>query len=249
MLKRSFIKESFYLPLTLVFLMFTSYVWQPGYVIAPGHMPGFFEYTEMTITVLLAACCCFVLTNKFEIELALVCNTSTLKLFMSKVIPIFIYTIIPMFVVLLMYEAVPYTGNDEPVVPIFIPENWKLYAGLSILVSFVFFFALFCFLRVLCRNCYLPILLCMFFHALAYDTTKNIQYGSGNIAVSIINPYISVYMLGDKVGNELAQSQNLAILQNVWTYNRILFAVLSVILVILTIWLLKRENLHKGFGD
>ena len=89
----------------------------------------------------------------------------------------------------------------------------------------------------------------MFIHALAYDTTKNIQYGSGNIAVSIINPYISVYMLGDKVGNELAQSQNLAILQNVWTYNRILFAVLSVILVILTIWLLKRENLHKGFGD
>ena len=250
MFKRSFINGWFYLPVTFVFLLFASYVWYPGPVIVPGHMTGFFEYTETTVTILLAAFCCFTLINKYEIELGLVCGTSTLKLFISKVLPIFVYTIIPMFVILGLYEYVPYSGTEKAEIAIFVPENWKIYAAISFIVSFLFFFSLFCFLRVLMRNCYVPLFVCMFFHAVAYDYTKSVQYGNTSPKLSIFNPYISVYMLSDKIPDMIAgQHEELSLLYHAWSYNRIIFFVLGIVLIAATCFMLKRETLHKGFGD
>lgn len=250
MLLRSFKKSWFYLPLTLGFLLFASYVWYPGPVIVPGQMSGFFDYTEMSITALMAAFCCFVLLNKYEIELGLVCGVSTVKLFFSKVIPIFVYSLSPLYLVLALYEYVPYNGSIKPEIAIYVPENWKLYAGISIFVTFFFFFALFCFFRVLMRNPYVPIFLCLFFHSLFYSLTKNIQYGEADLMLSLVNPYMSAYLLSDTMCDKIAtQHEQFALLMNGWTNNRIMFFAIGVMLLIITWLLLRKETLHKGFGD
>ena len=204
----------------------------------------------MGLPTLLIALCCFILPNKYEIELSLVCGTKTPKLFFSKAIPVLLYTMVPMFILLFTYQFIPYEGTYRPRIPIFVPENYRLYAAVSLFVTVLFFFALFCFLRVIMRNCYAPIFLCMFANKYFYDLSKQIQKGAEDIRKSLVNPFISSYILGDTVPNAYAeQMDGMEIMRNAWTYNRIGFFALGVVLLIVTYFLLRREKLHKGFGD
>ena len=50
---------------------------------------------EGLLPLLLVPVCAFMLHDRTEIELAMVCGTRTSKLFFSKVIPIIAYTVIP----------------------------------------------------------------------------------------------------------------------------------------------------------
>ena len=155
-----------------------------------------------------------------------------------------------MYILLFVYRFIPYEGTYKPRIPINIPENFKIYTAVSFFVTTFFFFALFCFLRVIIRNCYAPIFLCMFANKYFYDMSKLIQKGTKDIRLSLVNPFISDYILGDTVPNAYAkQVEGMEIMKNAWTYNRIGFFVLGVVLLVVTYLLLRREKLHKGFGD
>lgn len=250
MLSRSLKKSTWLMLICIGFLLFSSYIWYPGHLITPYQLVGFFDNVEMAVPTVLIAFCCFILPNKYEIELSLVCGTSTPKLFFSKAIPVFLYTLIPTYVIIALYKYIPYDGEFKPKIPIFVPENFKAYAAVSLFVTVFFFFALFCFFRVILRNCYVPIFLCMFVNSYFYNLSKQIQKGITDIRQSLINPFVSSYLLGDAVPNAYAeQVEGMEIMKNAWTYNRIGFFVLGVVLLFVTYLLLRREKLHKGFGD
>lgn len=221
----------------------------PGYLITPYVLVGFFDFVEMSLPTLMIAYCCFILPNKYEIELSLVCGTSAAKLFFSKALPIFVYTLLPSYAVLALFKFIPYEG-ERARIPIFIPENFKIYTAVSILVTVFFFFALFCFFRVLTRNCYIPIFLCMFVNVSFDNLSKQIQKGARPVTDSYYNPFMSNYILSDEIPNAYAaQVEGMEIMKNAWTYNRIIFFALGVLLLLGTYLLLRREKLHRGFGD
>ena len=234
--------------MTILFLYFTQYVLTGPLIVPPKHI-GYLDRTELVIAVLMLPVFSFLLPNKFEIELSLSCGTSTVKLFFTKAFASLIYTVIPALVFIFLYQYEPYLGKDRPKIGIFIPENYKLYMVVSVLVTMFFFFALFCFLRVLLRNCYAPILVGLAIYFLAYNTCKNIQNGV-DIERCLTDPFISVYMMGDTVPNNIAaQYPELGVVANAWTYNRLIFLGISVVLLIASYLMLRREKLHRGFGD
>ena len=234
--------------MTILFLYFTQYVLTGPLIVPPKHI-GYLDRTELVIAVLMLPVFSFLLPNKFEIELSLSCGTSTVKLFFTKAFASLIYTVIPALVFIFLYQYEPYSGKDRPKIGIFIPENYKVYMIVSVLVTILFFFALFCFLRVLLRNCYAPILVGLAIYSLAYNTCKNIQNGV-DIERCLYDPFISVYMMGDTVPNNIAtQYPELGVVANAWTYNRLIFFGISVVLLVATYIMLRREKLHRGFGD
>ena len=244
MFRRSFLRALPTIPLVTLFYFYYTRMYLEGPLIVPPKLIGFFEVTEIPLVVLMIPLFAFVLPNKYEIELALSCGMSMVKLFFSKVIPILIYTVIPAIAFIFIYRYVPYSGKERPVIGIFIPENYRMYMIVSLLVT-----VLFCFLRVLMRNCYAPILVVLAIHLFATSTYKQIQGGT-KIARSIIDPFISVYFLGDTVpGNIAAQYPELGVLSHAWTYNRLIFIGISIVLLALTCIMLHREKLHRGFGD
>ena len=234
--------------MTLLFVYFTHYFLTGPLIVPPKHI-GYMDRTELVIAVLMLPVFSFLLPNKFEIELALTCGMSTVKLFFTKAFAFFIYTVIPALTFIVLYEYVPYKGSDRPRIGIFIPDNYKLYMAVSLIVTVFFFFALFCFLRVLLRNCYAPILVGLAIYSVLQDICKKIQYGEG-IDRCITDPFISVYILGDTVPDNIAaQYPELGVVANAWTYNRLIFVALGIVLLAATYFMLRRERLHQGFGD
>ena len=69
--------------MTLLLLYFTHYV-LTGPLIVPPKQIGYMDRTELVIAVFMLPVFSFLLPNKFEIELALTCGTSTVKLFFTK---------------------------------------------------------------------------------------------------------------------------------------------------------------------
>lgn len=250
MLKRSFKRSFIFFPLTIAYMLFSTYIWLPLPLIVPPTSQGFFDNTECAIITLIIAACCFILPDKFEIELGLVNGMSTAKMFFCKALPLFIYITIPMYIFLYFYKYIPYADNGKPRIPIYVPENFKVYIAISFFVTLFFFFALFLFARVITRNCYIPIFICMFFNSTFYDLYKGIQDGSKSVLYNLVCPFISATMLGDTIPNAYAeQVEGMELLRNAWTYNRIGFFVIGVILLVVTYLLLRREKLHRGFGD
>ena len=121
---------------------------------------------------------------------------------------------------------------------------------ISMAVTLLFFFALICFVRVLSRNCYVPILIGLFVHLTAENTCKSIQAGGTAVKNCIFDPFISVYFMGDDIPNLIVeQHPQLGVKHNAWTYNRLIFFGISVVLLVATYIMLRREKLHRGFGD
>ena len=72
---------------------------------------------------------------------------------------------------------------------------------------------------------------------------KRIHSGSEDIRHCLYDPFISNYFMGDTVLTEYYRVGPL------WTYNRLLFFGLAVVMLVATFFLLRREKLHQGFND
>ena len=249
MLIRSFRKAlPAVLPVTLFYLYFT-HGFLTGPVIVPPKLIGFMDRTELSIAVLIIPLAAFILPNKYETELSLTCGMKTAHLFFAKALPLLVYTVLTALAFVLLHRYVPYDGSERAVIGIFIPENYKLYLMLSAFVTVLFFFSLICFLRVLSRNCYIPVLVGLGIHLFFQNNCKSIQYGE-NIKRCIIDPFISVYILGDTVPENIAaQYPELGVSPHAWTYNRLIFIGISIALLTATYLMLRREKLHRGFGE
>ena len=236
----------------MAILLFASSVWIEQPLITPLPQTDFMCNVETTVPIFLIAVCSFLLHDPFEVELGLVCGTSTAKLALSKFLPILSYSLLSAFTIMALYKYQPYTPapTDRIVIPIYVPDNYRLYMAVSFFVTVMFFASLFFFLRVLTRNCYIPIILGVFIHLTAYNFYYSIHNGETSIKGSLIDPFVSAYFLGNEVPNAFAeQYSDLTILKNAWTNNRILFFALSLLLLGATYLLLQREKLHQGFGE
>lgn len=234
---------------TLLLVYFTYY-YLNGPLIVPPKEFGFIDRSELRIAAIMVPIFAFLLPNKFEIELSLTCGMSTAKLFCTKAITSFIYTAIPSFVFVFLYRYIPYDGKNKTVFAIYVPEDYRLHMVVSMAVTLLFFFSILCFVRVLSRNCYVPILVGLFVHFTAESNCKNIQSGGAAVKNCIFDPFISVYFMGDDIPNLITeQHPELGVIHNAWTYNRLIFFGISVVLLIATYIMLRREKLHRGFGD
>ncbi len=231
-------------------LVYFVYNYLEGPLIVPPKELGFIDRSELRIAAIMIPIFAFLLPNKFEIELALTCGTKTTKLFWSNAIASFIYTAVPMFVFVFLYRYIPYAGKNPWVYAIRVPENYRVLMVISMAVTLLFFFSVVCFARVLFRNCYVPMLVGLCVHLTAETNCKEIQRGQIAVKNCIFDPFISVYFMGDDVPNALAyQHPQLGVIANSWTYNRLIFFGISVVLLIATYIMLRREKLHRGFGD
>ncbi|MBO5110834.1 MAG: hypothetical protein J6D21_08985 [Clostridia bacterium] len=250
MLKRAF---KSYAPLLLVsvgYMLFSSNIWLPQPVIMPLPHHGLAEVTEMVAPAVLLLALSFLLYNRYEIELALVCGVKTARLAFVKTIPILTYTFVAAGCMILCHRSQPYSGGGKIHIPIYVPENYKLLMIVSICVSLLFFAALFLFLRVLMRNCYIPMALGFGFWGGMSGISYGIRQGQYSPTKCWMDPFISTYFIGDTIPNAMAeQYTDLTSLTNAWTYNRLMFFGLAVVLLVATWLLLRREKLHEGFGD
>lgn len=215
----------------------------------------FVEATEMLIPIILVPICAFILYDKTEIELALVCGTRTSKLFFTKLAPLVTYTVIPHVVFALIFES--YTDGEFPsssvtmrAIPEYVPENYKLLTIISITVTIVFFFALYTLIRVVTRNCYIPMLVCLGLSVTATSFRSLIVSMHIPMRYCLFDPQINGYFLGNTVPNAYAEKfPELELMTNVWTYNRLLFIGISAAIFFITYLILRREKLHCGIGE
>ncbi len=207
---------------------------------------GFSGGMEINATMFAALICSSILRDNYEIELSLVCGVKTERLFFSKLVPVAVYTLIPMYVFLCSYELVGYSysliGNQ---LSFYAPEKYKLYLAVSMAVTMLFFFGLFSLVRVVSRSSSASILGCVFIYFTFYEQNKSIRQGKYELGRAIFDPFISTYIISD----EPVQVFDLGICANIWSYNRLIFTALGILLTVLTYFLLKRERLHCGFAD
>ena len=246
---RAFKKSFFYIFIVFLVVGFSSRFWdaQPLIVALPNQ--GYIDATECLIPFLLVIPLAFLLYDNFEIELGLVCGVKTAKLMMTKVLAYFVYAVIPMvcFVFLYKYEEYVPINGAKIKIPIHIPENYRLYMLISVLVTMFFFAAIIVFFRVLTRNCYVPVIMGLFFYMTFSSLNQNIHDGRSDIRQSLFDPFISNYIISDHIPNNYYIG--ISGMQNIWTYNRLLFFGIGVVLFVLSYLLLRREKLHEGFGE
>lgn len=245
--KHSLKRGIFYLPIVVVFFLFST----SGMIRVPLLMPypnkGLVDGTEMATGILCIAFCSFILPDKYEIELALICGVRTEKLFFVKIFTVFIYTLAPMYLYLARYRYMGFDGDViSDVLPFHAPDGYKLYVALSIFITLFFFFALFSFFRVVTQNCYIPLILCLFVNTFYSDMNRDIRIGELPFSRAIADPFISTYLMGEiPEGCKAAESA----MPHLWMCNRLLFLGLGILFAVLTFLLLRRERLHRGLGD
>ena len=251
MIKKTFFSHLFVIPATAAVILFATFLWTPNYLITPPQLTGFEKQIETSIPVVLVAFFSFILPNKFEIELGLVNGYGTLKLTVIKAIPIFVYTVLTAFAAVAVYRYTPYTSTEfKTLFPIYVPDHFRVYTFISVLVIILFFSSIFFFFRVLTRNCYIPVIADLLVLSALSVISDGIQKGITDVRMSLVDPFITTYFVGNTIPNEIAgKYQDLSILKNAWTVNRIIFFLLSLAFLAATVLLLRREKLHRGFGD
>ena len=242
MLFRHFLRKNiFYLFIYSAILFVSSSIWNQIPLIVPLPGSGFVDFTEIIAPVLLFISVPFMFYDSYEIELSLVCGVRTRKLFLSEFFVFVIYAMIPMIGMILGYQYTTYTGTDIIRIPIYIPENYKLYLIVSAFVTIFFFAAMALFLRVLTRNCYVSVGLSIFMYLLFKSKNETLHYGQMDIRLAVFDPFISNYLIGDTVTQ--------GVFKNLWTTNRLLFFVLGLVLLGLSCIVLNREKQHENFSD
>lgn len=251
MLKRSLKGYLFVIPASIAFLLMATNVWLPQPVIVPLPDLGFVDCTESSVPAVLLILFSFLLYDGYEIELGLVCGVRTTRLAMIKAIPAFLYTVITTWVIILCHRYEPFDPGQYRIrIPMYVPENYKVYLLLSAFVTLLFFAALFFFIRVLTRNCFLPVGVGLFVWLALYSISMDVRAGEVNVVKILLDPFISTYFIGNTIPNEMAAKYNdLTGLANAWTYNRLLFLGLAIVLLVATWLLLRREKLHESIGD
>ena len=172
------------------------------------------------------------------------------KLVTVKALPVILYIILSTVAITLCHRYVPYDGSHRIRIPIYVPDNYKTYLVISALVTTIFFAALFLFLRVLTRNCYLPLGIGLIVWGGSCGLSEEIRGGTVSPAMCWLDPFISFNFIGDTIPNAMAEKYtDLASMTNAWTYNRLMFFGLAILLLVATWLLLRREKLHEGLGD
>ena len=215
----------------------------------------FIDITEMLLPILLIPMCAFILYDRTEIELALVSGTKTTKLFFTKIIPIITYTLIPSMFFGLLFHSDSHSHIDPGMVtmksiPEYVPDNYKLLTLVSMVITVTFFIALYSLIRVLTRNCYVPILMCFGISVGLRSFSAAIVAMRIPLTTCLIDPFINSYFIGNSVPNIYAEKfSELVSLTSAWTYNRLLFIGISALLFLITYLILRREKLHCGIGE
>ena len=241
---RSLKKNAYFLVIALFLLAFSCTVWNPHHLIValPDH--GFIDSTELFVPFLLLLPISFLLYDDFEIELGLTCGVKTTKLLFTKFIAILLFAITAAFCMVALFEYEPYVPQQSKIIiPIHIPENFKVYMFISAFVTTVFFASLFLFMRVAIKNCYAPVGLGVLVYTVFNGFNYDIHSGYTDIRKCLFDPFLSNYFMGDTVLTEYYRVGPL------WTYNRLLFFGLAVVMLVATFFLLRREKLHQGFND
>ena len=251
MIKKSLISHLFVIPATAAVILFATFLWTPNYLITPPQLSGFEYQIETVIPVLLIAFFSFILPNKFEIELGLINGYSTLKLTVIKAIPIFVYTILTSFAAIAIYRYEPYTSTEfKSIFPIFVPDSFRIFTFISVFVNIMFFSSVFFFFRVLTRNCFIPVIADLLVFSSLTSISEGIRKGYTDIRVSLIDPLITTYFVGNTIPDSYAEKyKDLSLMKNAWTVNRLIFLFLSLAFLSATIMLLRREKLHRGMGE
>ncbi len=215
----------------------------------------FIDITEMLFPILLIPMCAFVLYDRTEIELALVSGTKTTKLFFTKIIPIITYTLIPSIFFGLLFHSESHSHIDpgmvtKKIIPEYVPDNYKLLILVSMVITVTFFIALYSLIRVLTRNCYVPILICFGISVGLKSFSAAIVAMRIPLTNCFFDPFINSYFIGNSVPNIYAEKfSELVSLTSAWTYNRLLFIGISALLFLITYLILRREKLHCGIGE
>ncbi len=251
MIKKSFVSSLYVIPVTFAVILFATFLWNPNYLITPPQLSGFEQQIEMAISVLLIALYSFILPNKFEIELGIVNGYSTLKLTIIKVLPILLYTIITSSISIAIYQYVPFNLTEyKSIIPLYVPDNFKLYTFVSVFVTILFFSSIYFFMRVLTRNCYLPVIIDLLIFSALSSVSEGVRKGLTDLRVCLVDPFISIYFIGNTIPNEFSEKYlELSLMRNAWTINRIIFLTFSVVLLAVTVFLLRREKLHRGITE
>lgn len=233
---------TWYLVAAVILLVMVTRVWEPQPLLTPEPWSSFLKNCERMLPLLLLIPISFLLSNDYEIELGLVCGVRNAKLMLAKFVPIVCYTLLGMATVILLYRYIPFDEmnltNFQEVIELLVPSTYRLYMLVSGVVTLVFFAALFLFIRVVCRNVYLPVGIGMFLCAVFDSFNSSIGLGQTDIRFSLFDPFISTYFLGNAAPQQYA-------LGDVWTYNRVLFFALAIVLLVASYVILRRDGLHQ----
>ena len=251
MLRKSFISSLYVIPATAAVILFATHMWTPGYLITPPELSGFEQQIEFSVAVLLILLFSFILPNKYEIELGLVNGYGTLKLALAKAVPVFVYALGTSLASVALYRYTPFDlSGYKSRIPVFVPDDFRVYSFLSVALIVIFFSSVYFFLRVLTRNCFLPIIADLAVFSALSSFSDGIRKGINDLRLSVLDPFITTYFVGNAVPNGFADKYaDLSALRNVWTVNRLIFLTLSVAFLAATIVLLRREKLHRGLGE
>ncbi len=245
MLFKYSLKKQWYLfPFILGLLAFLTQVWKPTTLLEPSAGFSFVALLEMLIPFLVVIQIAFLLSDPYEIELGLVCGVRTAKLFLTKLSVIVLYALSSEYLLIALVRYTPYipSANESFTYPLVVPEHYKLCLLLSATVTTLFFIAVFAFTRVLTKNSYIPVGIGLFLWFLFKEQGEAIASGSSPAGSALFDPFISRYFFGNTIPNMLGEPL-------LWTYNRLLFSGITVILFVLTYLLLRREKLHEVSGD
>ena len=251
MLKKTFIRSLYVIPATAAVILFATYLWHPNYLITPPQLSGFAEQIEETVAVLMIVFYSFLLPNRFEIELGLVNGYGTLKLAASKAFPVFVYSVLTSFAAVAAYRYTPYDlKNYKSFLPIYVPDDFRIYVFISVFTVLLFFSSVYFFFRVLTRNCFIPVIIDLAVFSALWSISEGIRKGISDLRLSLVDPFITRYFVGNTVPNAYSeQMEGMSALKNAWTVNRLIFLILSLALLAATVFLLRREKLHKGVGE
>ena len=251
---RSLWKSKYFFLASAAVLLITTQVWKKQIVMALPDNACFLASGEMLLPFIVMLPVSFLLYDNYEIELALINGVTTVKLMVCKFFASVIAVLLPLLIatVVLRQKVYYYDPNNE-VIPIYVPEQYKLYLLLSACVTVLFFASVFLLLRVVLRNCYAPVGLAFLIQTLFQTRTTKISYLSVGFRNALFDPFISRYLIGDTVANEgftvLSTGEVVAPFPQLWTFNRLLFFGLAVALLAVSCVLLRREKLHESFGD
>ncbi len=251
---RSLWKSKYYLLVATAVIFVASSIWKPQYILVTPGSSGFFATSEQLVPFIALLPISFLLYDNYEIELGLINGVSTVKMVLCKYFPTILSTLIPLGAAILLVQKRKFYAAPESIfIPLEVPENYKLYLLISGAVTILFFSALLLFFRVALRNCYAPVGIGILIFSLFEARTTSINSLSVPLKNALFDPFITRYLIGDKLVNEgflsTATEQFIDPIPHLWTYNRLLFLGLAVVLLVITCLLLKREKLHESFGD
>lgn len=251
---RSLWKSKYYFLASAAVLLVATQIWKPQFVMTLPGNTCFFTSSEQIMPFIVLLPVSFLLYDNYEIELALINGVTTMKLMLCKFFSTVAVTLLPLFgVILALRQRTYYYDKDDEIIPIHVPEEYKVYLLLSAIVTVLFFASLFLFLRVVLRNCYAPVGLGILVFSLFEARTSSINSLAIPFKNALFDPFITRYLIGDKVANEgftvVSTGEVVAPFPHLWTWNRLLFFGVAVILLVLTCMLLRREKLHESFGD